>query len=240
MDQRAGGRTDAVLEGKGLGKVYGGDAPVVAVDRVDVRVAAGSMVALTGASGSGKTTLLGLLGLLDTPSHGRVKLHGHDVSGLADRERTLVRADMLGFVFQQFHLIAHLTALANVEVALRYRGLAPPLRQRRAVEALDRVGLGHRRHHTPGRLSGGEQQRVAVARALVNAPAVILADEPTGNLDSDNSARLLALLRDLVAEGSTIVVVTHDDEVAAVADRVLVMRDGQIVEHEAGVVAGRS
>ncbi|MEI2778570.1 MAG: ABC transporter ATP-binding protein [Tetrasphaera sp.] len=230
-----------VLVGDQLCRVYGGAAPVVAVDHVTVDVHAGTMVALTGSSGSGKTSLLGLLGLLDTPDSGRVLLHGHDVSGLPDRDRTMVRATMLGFVFQQFHLISHLSAIANVEVALRYRGLSGTERSRRAAVALDRVGLGHRRDHVPAKLSGGEQQRVAVARALVNEPAVILADEPTGNLDSDNSHRLLDLLRELVAGGSTILVVTHDDHVAGTADRVLVMRDGQLVtDREPAVVSLRS
>ncbi|MFS8096753.1 ABC transporter ATP-binding protein [Lentzea alba] len=219
----------AVLATENLTKVYSGEVPVTAVQDVTITVRSGELVALTGPSGSGKTTLLGLLGLLDTPTAGQVRVLGEPAAGLSDRQRTALRARLLGFVFQQFHLLPHLDALGNVEAALRYRGLRADQRRRLAMTALDRVGLVHRFDHQPARLSGGEQQRVAIARALVTSPALILADEPTGNLDTENSQRLLALLDQVASDGAAVVVVTHDEEVAARSHRRIVMRDGAVV-----------
>ncbi|MEV6237474.1 ABC transporter ATP-binding protein [Lentzea sp. NPDC051838] len=219
-----------VLATENLTKIYLGEVPVTAVHDVTIAVHSGELVALTGPSGSGKTTLLGLLGLLDTPTAGEVRVLGQAAGGLSDSERTALRARMLGFVFQQFHLLGHLDALGNVEAALRYRGLRASQRRRLAMDALDRVGLLHRFDHQPARLSGGEQQRVAIARALVTRPALILADEPTGNLDTENSQRLLALMHELAHDGAAVVVVTHDEEVAVRSHRRIVMRDGSVVQ----------
>jgi putative ABC transport system ATP-binding protein len=204
--------------------------PVVALDEVDLVVEAGERLAIVGASGSGKTTLLHLLGTLERPTAGTVRIVGEDVSSLRDRDLSGLRAHRIGFVFQQFFLLEHLSAAENVAQGLLYRG--GPGRQRRrsaAVEALERVGLGHRQGHRPSQLSGGERQRAAIARAVVGGPAVVLADEPTGNLDSVNGAAIVALLLDLASDGTTIVVATHDRDVAAAMGREIHMRDGRLV-----------
>jgi putative ABC transport system ATP-binding protein len=220
--------SELVLEAIGVSKVYPGGVPVTALTDADLAVRPGEIVAVQGPSGSGKSTLLGLLGLLDVPTAGVVRVKDRDASGLGDAARSRLRASTFGFVFQQFNLIPHLTAEENVAAALLYRGL--PLRERAVMarEVLGRVGLGHRAGHRPGELSGGEQQRVALARAVVAGPEVILADEPTGNLDSEATAAVLELLAGFVARGVAVVVATHDPEVASRAHRRLRMRDGLV------------
>ena len=221
----------AVIVTRGLTRIYqAGDVAVHALRGVDLRIAAGEYVAVMGPSGCGKSTLMNTLGCLDSPSGGVYELLGRDVSRLSRDELAAVRNRTLGFVFQDFNLLARTTAIENVEMPLLY-GATPPAQQRaRARAALAQVGLAGREASTPTQLSGGQQQRVAIARALVTEPAVLLADEPTGNLDSQTSIDILKLLRELHARGLTIVMVTHDNEVGAQAERVLVMRDGQVVE----------
>lgn len=216
----------------GLSKVsrtYEGAELVHAVRDVDLEVRAGEFVSVTGQSGSGKSTLLGLLGLLDRPTAGTIALTGIDVSKASDARRTALRGQVLGFVFQQFHLVPHLTASGNVEMALLYRNLRPRERQAKAHAALERIGLGHRFGHKPTELSGGEQQRVAIARAIVTDPRIVLADEPTGALDSANAENIMEVLTGLVDERTAVIMVTHDRELADQADRRIHMRDGSIV-----------
>ncbi|MEU4515710.1 ABC transporter ATP-binding protein [Nonomuraea wenchangensis] len=216
-----------MIELIGAEKTYPGG--VRALRGVDLRVAAGELVAIVGPSGSGKSTMLHLIGTLDRPSAGTVRIAGHDVAGLDDAGLAELRARHIGFVFQSFHLSEHLSALGNVADGLLYAGVRRGERTRRAAEALRRVGLGHRLDHRPGQLSGGEKQRVAVARAIVGEPALLLADEPTGNLDSAAGAEVLAILRRLHGDGTTVAVITHDSEVAAAAPRRIRLRDGRIV-----------
>ena len=226
-----------VIEAQDLTKVYRmGATEVHALRGASLRVAAGEFLALMGASGSGKSTLMHLLGCLDTPTAGRYRLEGQDVSTLSNEARSRVRNTRVGFVFQSFNLLPRLNALENVALPLFYRSRARNT-QRRAAEALARVGLADRATHRPLELSGGERQRVAIARALVTDPAIILADEPTGNLDSATGDEVLGLLAGLHAEGRTILVVTHDAGVAARAQRILHMRDGQIMNGRSGDVA---
>jgi putative ABC transport system ATP-binding protein len=189
-------------------------------------------VSIVGPSGSGKSTLLGLLGCLDAPTSGRIVVDGVDVTALADAARTQVRGRSIGFVFQQFHLIPHLDALGNVETALLYRGMKPTERREHSLESLARVGLAHRHDHRPVQLSGGEQQRVALARALVTEPKILLADEPTGALDSKNATNVMEILRSLRSPDRAIVLVTHDVGIADSAARKISMRDGRIVSDE--------
>jgi putative ABC transport system ATP-binding protein len=218
-----------VIRLDGVRKTYAsGAVSVEALRGIGVRIEAGEYVAVIGPSGSGKSTLMHILGCLDVPTEGTYELAGRDVSDLAEAELAAIRNREIGFVFQQFNLLADLTALRNVALPLVYAGVPGHERERRARTALERVGLGDRAHHRPGELSGGQQQRVAVARALVTEPSMILADEPTGNLDSVSSADVLALFRELHASGRTIVLITHDHEVAAAADRVLSIFDGVI------------
>ena len=221
------------LELKSVTRVYGsGDTEVRALDGVSFAVMPGDFVSIVGPSGSGKSTMLGLLGCLDAPTDGTIVVDGDDVSRVADAARTRVRGRSIGFVFQQFHLIPHLDALSNVETALLYRGIRPTERRERALAALDRVGLAHRHDHRPVQLSGGEQQRVALARALVTEPKILLADEPTGALDSKNAANVMEILASLRSHERAVVLVTHDVGIADSAARKISMLDGRIVSDE--------
>lgn len=221
---------DYLINGVELCKYYqrGGE-EVRALDRVTVRIARGEFVAIIGQSGSGKSTLMNLLGCLDTPSSGSYMLDGQDVSRMSERRLSVVRNREIGFVFQGFHLLSELTALENVALPLRYRRLRKESCMQMAAEALEQVGLGDRMYHLPAELSGGQQQRVAIARAIAGAPPVILADEPTGNLDSASGQVIMELLMTLWHAGRTVVLITHDQRVAAMSSRRIEIADGQLV-----------
>ncbi|HQZ35682.1 MAG TPA: ABC transporter ATP-binding protein [Ilumatobacteraceae bacterium] len=225
-----------VVRVEGLSKVFPGPPEVTALQPCDFQVGAGEFVAITGPSGSGKTTLLSLLGLLDTPSAGRYVLDGLDVAELSDNDRAAVRARRIGFVFQAFHLVGYRTVLENVELGLLYHGTPKRERRQRALEVIERVGLSGRRNGLCSQLSGGEKQRVAIARTLIRKPALVLCDEPTGNLDTVNSDTILSTLEELHGEGMTVVVITHDHTVAARAQRNLQIRDGVVTEANVGVM----
>jgi putative ABC transport system ATP-binding protein len=223
-----------VIELADVTKIYNtGDVTLRALDGVSMRVQQGEFVAVMGASGSGKSTLMNIVGCLDRPTTGSYVLAGRHVSGMSRSELARTRNNVLGFVFQQFNLLSRTSALENVELPLEYAGVKSRVRRQRAIAALERVGLGNRLSHNPNQLSGGQQQRTAIARALVNDPKVILADEPTGALDSRTSVDVMAVFQELWRSGITVVLVTHEADVAAFASRVVVMRDGLVLSDRA-------
>ena len=224
----------AVIQLTEITKIYRtGDVDLRALDTVSLRINEGEFVAIMGASGSGKSTMMNVIGCLDRPTSGAYELAGQGVAGLSRAELAEVRNRFLGFVFQQFNLLSRTSAVENVELPLLYAGVGSSERHARSVKALERVGLGNRLDHRPNQLSGGQQQRVAIARAIVNAPRVLLADEPTGALDSKTSVEVMALFQELWHGGMTIVLVTHEPDVAAYASRVVVMRDGKVLSDQA-------
>ena len=216
----------SLLELKNVSKIYG---DLHALDNVSIKVDKGEWVAIMGPSGSGKSTMMNIIGCMDKPTEGEVLLDGVDISKESEKNLTTIRRDKIGLVFQEFHLVSYLTALENVMLAQYYHSIPD---EKEALEALDRVGLKDRARHLPSQLSGGEQQRVCVARALINYPEIILADEPTGNLDEANETIIMDLFHKLHNEGTTLIVVTHDPEVADVAQRTLVLRDGKFVKEK--------
>jgi len=226
----------AVIETRDLGKVYspGSEAEVIALHGVELTIARGEFVAIMGPSGSGKSTLMNLIGCLDTPTSGVYLCDGIDVASLDKEERAILRRDKIGFVFQGFNLLPRMSALENVAMPMGYANIKREERLQRAHAALESVGLGARAGHRPSELSGGQQQRVAIARALINRPPILLADEPTGALDTRTGEEILALFKRLQADDHTVVLITHDPDVAAHADRTFVMRDGELHVQEAG------
>ena len=226
----------ALVEIKDVCKIYNpGENEVRALDHVSLTIDEQEFVAIIGHSGSGKSTLMNMLGCLDVPTSGEYWLHGQDVSALSDDELSDIRNREIGFIFQGFNLIPNLTALENVELPLIYRGVSKSVREELSVEALKKVGLEHRMDHKPSEMSGGQQQRVAIARAIAQAPPVILADEPTGNLDSNSTKEIMDILKGLHKEGRTVILITHDNEIAAQAKRVIKIRDGKI-ESDSGQI----
>lgn len=220
-----------LIEIRDMCKIYNpGENEVRALDHVSLTIDENEFVAIIGQSGSGKSTLMNMLGCLDVPTDGTYILNGQDVSGLSDDELSDIRNKEIGFIFQGFNLIAGLTALENVELPLIYRGVSKKERVKLADTALEKVGLGARKSHKPSEMSGGQQQRVAIARAIAQAPPVILADEPTGNLDSGSTKEIMEILRDLHKEGRTVILITHDNEIAAKAKRIIRIMDGKIVD----------
>ena len=236
-------RPGALIEMRGIERTYYmGDNVVRALAGVDLTIERGASIAIMGQSGSGKSTMMNILGCLDQPTRGTYALDGRDVSRLSRAELASVRGRMIGFVFQSFNLLSRTTALENVEMPLLYQGLSSKVRRARAEAALERVGLHNRGDHTPNQLSGGQQQRVAIARALVCEAPIIMADEPTGNLDTRTSYEVMAILQGLVAQGITVVLVTHEPDIAAYARRVVTLRDGLVTEDrtQTPVIAGGS
>lgn len=226
----------ALVEIKDVCKVYNpGENEVRALDHVSLTIDEQEFVAIIGHSGSGKSTLMNMLGCLDVPTSGEYWLHGQDVSALSDDALSDIRNREIGFIFQGFNLIPNLTALENVELPMIYRGVSKSVREELSVEALKKVGLEHRMDHKPSEMSGGQQQRVAIARAIAQAPPVILADEPTGNLDSNSTKEIMDILKGLHKEGRTVILITHDNEIAAQAKRVIKIRDGKI-ESDSGQI----
>ncbi len=240
---RRADRPGALIEMRGIERTYYmGDNVVRALAGVDLTIERGASIAIMGQSGSGKSTMMNILGCLDQPTKGTYALDGRDVSRLSRAELASVRGRMIGFVFQSFNLLSRTTALENVEMPLLYQGLSSRVRRARAEAALERVGLHNRGDHTPNQLSGGQQQRVAIARALVCEAPIIMADEPTGNLDTRTSYEVMAILQGLVAQGITVVLVTHEPDIAAYARRVVTLRDGLVTEDrtQTPVIAGGS
>ena len=220
-----------LIEVRDVYKIYNpGENQVNALDGVSITIDEGEFVAIIGQSGSGKSTLMNMLGLLDTPTHGEYYINGKLVDDLTDDQMSVIRNEEIGFIFQGFNLISSLSALENVELPLVYRGMPKQERREISQQALERVGLGSRIHHLPAEMSGGQQQRVAVARAIAAKPLVILADEPTGNLDTKSTKEVMAILHELKDEGRTVIVITHDNEIAEEAERVIRIRDGKVVE----------
>ena len=220
----------SLIEIRDMYKIYNpGENEVRAIDGVNLTIELGEFVAIIGQSGSGKSTLMNMLGLLDVPTSGKYLLNGKDVEGLTDDELSEIRNKEIGFIFQGFNLVTSLTAVENVELPLVYRGMKKDERNRLAIEALDRVGLSHRLDHLPKQMSGGQQQRVAIARAVAARPPIILADEPTGNLDSHSGVEVMKILHELHEEGRTVILITHDNDIANEAQRVIRIQDGQIV-----------
>lgn len=219
----------SLVEIRDISKIYNpGENEVRALDHVSLEIDRNEFVAIIGQSGSGKSTLMNMLGCLDVPTSGTYILHDKDVSSLTDDELSDIRNTEIGFIFQGFNLIQNLTALENVELPLIYRGVGKKERDELSVRALEKVGLAHRMKHKPAEMSGGQQQRVAIARAIAQAPPIILADEPTGNLDSNSTKEILGILRELHADGRTVILITHDNEIAAQADRVIKIKDGRV------------
>ncbi len=220
----------SLIEIRDMYKIYNpGENEVRALDGINLTVEHGEFLAIVGQSGSGKSTLMNMLGLLDVPTSGKYLLNGHDVEGLTDDELSEIRNKEIGFIFQGFNLVTSLTAVENVELPLVYRGMKKEERNKLAVEALNRVGLSHRLDHLPKQMSGGQQQRVAIARAVAARPPIILADEPTGNLDSHSGVEVMKILHELHEEGRTVILITHDNDIANEAQRVIRIQDGQIV-----------
>ncbi|MBQ7933273.1 MAG: ABC transporter ATP-binding protein [Lachnospiraceae bacterium] len=227
----------ALVEIRDVSKVYNpGENEVRALDHISVSIEEGEFVAIIGQSGSGKSTLMNMLGCLDVPTSGRYMLHGQDVADLDDDELSDIRNREIGFIFQGFNLIPNLTALENVELPLLYRGVGRSKRRELSEVALEKVGLQHRMDHRPAEMSGGQQQRVAIARAIAQAPPIILADEPTGNLDSNSSREIMGILQQLHSEGRTVILITHDNEIAAQAKRIIKIKDGHIETDSAATV----
>lgn len=219
----------SLVEIRDICKIYNpGENEVRALDHVSLQIDKNEFVAIIGQSGSGKSTLMNMLGCLDVPTSGTYILHGQDVSCLSDDELSDIRNREIGFIFQGFNLIQNLTAMENVELPLIYRGVGKKERDELSERALQKVGLAHRMKHKPAEMSGGQQQRVAIARAIAQAPPIILADEPTGNLDSNSTKEIMGILRELHAEGRTVILITHDNEIAAQADRVIKIKDGRV------------
>lgn len=231
---------DALIDIHGIYKIYneGWENEVRALDGVDLCVRRGEYVAVVGASGSGKSTLMNILGCLDSPTYGEYRLDGETVSELSDARLARIRNKQIGFIFQGFNLLAGMTALENVELPLVYQGVRGGRRHQMAMDALDRVGLFERMDHKPGQMSGGQQQRVAIARALASNPSIIMADEPTGNLDSRTGEHVMQILESLNAGGTTVILITHDPTIAEAARRVVRIRDGHIVEDTVRAVGG--
>ena len=221
-------KTPAVMELIGVQKSYAGNPPVEALRGIDLTINEGELIGLVGTSGSGKSTMLNIMGALDHPTEGNVRIQGQDLSALSDRQLSSLRGRRIGFIFQQFHLIAGLSLVENVATGFLYQGASRSQRIKNGIRLLTKVGLGNRLDHLPHQLSGGEQQRVAVARALMGEPAIILADEPTGNLDSKTSEGIVKLLHQLNEDGSTIIVVTHDRELASSFPGMVTLRDGLV------------